>query len=78
MTIVLDGSHLTLEPLVRIAREGEPVELAPEALERIKVCRAMLEEKLKAREIMYGTTPASANFPRSCYRMSRSCNSSVT
>ena len=62
MTIVLDGSSLTLEKLVRIAREGETVELAPEALERIKVCRAMLEDKLKAREIMYGTNTGIGEF----------------
>src|SRR5512136_674119 len=62
MTIVLDGSGLTLEKLVRIAREGERVELAPEAVERIKVCRAMLEEKLKAREIMYGTNTGIGEF----------------
>ena len=62
MTIVLDGSGLTLEKLVRIARYGEPVELAPDALERIKVCRAMLEEKLKAREIMYGTNTGIGEF----------------
>jgi len=38
------------------------VELAPEALERIKVCRAMLEEKLAAREIMYGTNTGIGEF----------------
>jgi len=54
MAIALDGSGLTPEKLVKIARMGEPVELAPAALERIKVCRAMLEEKIAAREIMYG------------------------
>src|SRR5512147_2752435 len=62
MTIVLDGSSLTLEKLVRIARGGEQVELAPEAVERIKTCRAMLEEKLKAREIMYGTNTGIGEF----------------
>jgi histidine ammonia-lyase len=62
MTIVLDGSGLTLEKLVRIARHGEQVELAPEALERIKVCRAMLEDKLKAHEVMYGTNTGIGEF----------------
>jgi histidine ammonia-lyase len=62
MTIVLDGSGLTIEALVRIAREGEKVELHPEALERIKICRAMLEEKLQAREIMYGTNTGIGEF----------------
>ncbi len=46
MTITLDGSSLTIEKLVVIARDNEKVELAPEALERIKICRAMLEQKL--------------------------------
>ena len=62
MTITLDGSSLTVEKLVRIARDGEQVELDPAALERIKVCRAMLEEKITAREIMYGTNTGIGEF----------------
>jgi histidine ammonia-lyase len=62
MTIVLDGSGLTVEKLVRIARFGEKVALAPEALERIKACRRMLEDKLEAREIMYGTNTGIGEF----------------
>ena len=62
MTIVLDGSSLTIEKLTAIARACEYVELAPAALERIKVCRAMLEEKLAAREIMYGTNTGIGEF----------------
>jgi histidine ammonia-lyase len=62
MPILLDGSNLTIDTLVRIARHGEPVALAPEALERIKVCRAMLEAKLAAKEIMYGTNTGIGEF----------------
>jgi histidine ammonia-lyase len=62
MTIVLDGSSLTIEKLTSIATHGEKVELAPAALERIKICRAMLEEKLAAREIMYGTNTGIGEF----------------
>ena len=62
MTIVLDGSSLTIDSLVHIARFGEKVTLAPAALERIKTCRAMLEDKLKAREIMYGTNTGIGEF----------------
>jgi len=62
MTIVLDGSSLTIEKLVAIARHGEPVALDPAALERIKVCRAMLEEKLVKKEIMYGTNTGIGEF----------------
>jgi len=62
MTIVLDGTGLTVEKLVRIARHGEKVALSPDALERIKVCRAMLEEKIEAREIMYGVNTGIGEF----------------
>ena len=62
MTIALNGSSLTIEKLVAIARDNEKVELAPEALERVKVCRAMLEEKLAKKEIMYGTNTGIGEF----------------
>jgi len=62
MTIVLDGSSLTIERLVRVAREREPVELDAAALERIRACRAMLETKLAAREVMYGTNTGIGEF----------------
>jgi histidine ammonia-lyase len=62
MTILLDGSGLSIEKLVAIARHGEKVELHPAALERIKICRAMLEEKLANREIMYGTNTGIGEF----------------
>jgi len=62
MTITLDGSGLTVEKLVAVARFNEKVELAPAALERIKVCRAMLEQKLANKEIMYGTNTGIGEF----------------
>ncbi len=62
MAIILNGSELTIDKLVGIARHGEKVELHPEALQRIKICRTMLEEKLKAREIMYGTNTGIGEF----------------
>jgi len=62
MAITLDGSSLTIEKLVAVARDNEKVQLAPEALERIKVCRAMLEEKLANKEVMYGTNTGIGEF----------------
>ena len=62
MPITLDGSSLTIEKLVAIARDNEKIELAPEALERIKICRAMLEEKLANKEVMYGTNTGIGEF----------------
>ncbi|MBD3869186.1 MAG: aromatic amino acid lyase [Acidobacteria bacterium] len=54
MPIVLDGTGLTIEKLVRVGREGEAVELAPAALQGIQTCRALLERKIAAGETMYG------------------------
>ncbi|MBU1355337.1 MAG: aromatic amino acid ammonia-lyase [Candidatus Edwardsbacteria bacterium] len=62
MPVILSGAGLTVEKLVQIARHNEKVELAPEALERIKQCRAMLEDKIKAREIMYGVNTGIGEF----------------
>jgi histidine ammonia-lyase len=62
MTIVLDGQSLTVEKLVQVARYGEKVELHADALERIRVCRRMLEEKVKAHEIMYGVNTGIGEF----------------
>ena len=62
MTISLDGSGLTIEKLMRIARLGEKVEVSPDALERIRFCREMLEEKIQAHEIMYGVNTGIGEF----------------
>jgi histidine ammonia-lyase len=62
MSIILDGSGLTAEKLVRIARQNEKVELDPGALDRIKKCRGMLEEKIQAHEIMYGVNTGIGEF----------------
>jgi histidine ammonia-lyase len=60
--VVLDGSNLTIEKVVSIARHGAEIQLAPAALERIKTCRVMLEEKLAAGETMYGTNTGIGEF----------------
>jgi histidine ammonia-lyase len=60
--VVLDGSSLSVERLVRIARNGARVELAPDALERIVACRSMLDEKLASHEVMYGVNTGIGEF----------------
>jgi histidine ammonia-lyase len=60
--VVLDGSSLTLDGLVRIARSDARVELAPDALARIAACRSMLEEKIAAHEVMYGINTGIGEF----------------
>jgi len=62
MSIVLDGSSLTIEKLVKIARNNVPVTLDPAALNRITACRTMLEEKINNHEIMYGINTGIGEF----------------
>ena len=62
MSIVLTGEGLTVEKVVRIARHNEKVELGKDALDRIKACRAMLEKKIIAGEIMYGVNTGIGEF----------------
>jgi histidine ammonia-lyase len=62
MAIVLDGSGLTIDKVVAIARNNEQVELASASIDRIRACRAMLEKKIAAREIMYGINTGIGEF----------------
>ncbi len=62
MAIVITGKNLTIEDLVKVARNGEKVELHPDAAERIKACRSMVERKIEAGEIMYGINTGIGEF----------------
>lgn len=56
MTVVLDGSSLTLEQLETAAARREPVEISPSALERMAQSRSVVEEVLGRSEAGYGLT----------------------
>ncbi|MFC1556597.1 aromatic amino acid lyase [candidate division KSB1 bacterium] len=62
MAITITGSHLMIKDVVDVARNREEIELHPDALERIKKCRKMLEQKIAAREIMYGVNTGIGEF----------------
>jgi len=62
MTLIIKGSGLSVEDVVKVARNGEKVELSADALERIKKCRAMLEKKIEAGETMYGVNTGIGEF----------------
>jgi histidine ammonia-lyase len=52
--IYLDGHSLTLEQIRRIACDGEPVALTPEADERIARCREEVDRIVAENEVVYG------------------------
>ena len=58
MTVVLTGRDLQRPDVVRVARGGEPVELAPSALRRMADARAVVEERLAAGDRIYGSSTA--------------------
>lgn len=62
MTLIITGTNLKIEDVVNVARHHQKVELHPDAIERIKKCRAMLEKKIIAGEIMYGVNTGIGEF----------------
>ncbi len=62
MTIILTGKDLTIEDLIKVARHAEMVELHPDAIDRIKECREMLERKIDEKEIIYGVNTGIGEF----------------
>jgi histidine ammonia-lyase len=60
--IMISGSGLTIEKVVKVARFNEKVKLHPKAVERIIACRKMLEKKVSAGEIMYGVNTGIGEF----------------
>jgi len=62
MTLVVKGAGLTIEDVVNVARNNEKVELHPDSVQGILKCRAMLERKIKNKEIMYGVNTGIGEF----------------
>ena len=62
MAITISGSNLTIEDVVAVARHGERIELHPDARARIALCRAFLDDRIEAREIMYGVNTGIGEF----------------
>jgi len=62
MTLTITGAGLTIEDVVQVARHHRKVELHSDAIERINKCRAMLEKKIEAHEIMYGVNTGIGEF----------------
>ncbi len=56
MTVELTGASLTLDEVVRVARGAERVEIAEEAVERMRETRAIVERTAAAGTPAYGVT----------------------
>ena len=60
--MIITGNNLKIEDVVNVASNYEKVELHPDAEKRILACRAMLERKIEAHEIMYGVNTGIGEF----------------
>ncbi len=58
----IKGAGLTIEDLINVARNKYQVALEATAIDRINTCRAMLEKKVDAHEIMYGVNTGIGEF----------------
>jgi histidine ammonia-lyase len=56
VSVVLTGTDLTLEEVVRVARNDEQVELAPSVAERMSAARALVDDALVNGAEVYGFT----------------------
>ncbi|HPS65921.1 MAG TPA: aromatic amino acid lyase, partial [Ignavibacteria bacterium] len=62
MAIKITGKNLTVDDVYKVAVFGEKIELASEAVERIKKCRGFIEKRIVAKEIMYGVNTGIGEF----------------
>jgi len=58
MTVLLTGRDLDRDQVVRVARQREPVELAPEARERMTRSRDVVRAALRRGDLVYGSNTA--------------------
>lgn len=56
MAVELTGRSLTSEEVLRVAREGEPVTVAPEGIERMRTRRSIVERAVAEGATVYGVT----------------------
>jgi histidine ammonia-lyase len=56
MAVIVDGSNLNIDGVVRVARGREEVKIASEAMEKVKECRAMVDKMVEDKATIYGVT----------------------
>src|ERR1700730_12327621 len=60
--VLLDGSSLTIEQLLKIADEQEPVALAEAARDRVRASRAVVDRRAQGEEPSYGINTGFGSF----------------
>ncbi len=60
--VILDGQNLTIEDIVKVARDGYQVEISKQALESVRASRDLVERYLQEEKVMYGITTGFGKF----------------
>ncbi|KXG78682.1 Histidine ammonia-lyase [Fervidicola ferrireducens] len=60
--MVINGENLTIEDVLKVAVEGEKVELSAEAIEKIERSREYVENVVEKGEVIYGVTTGFGKF----------------
>ena len=78
MTVMINGNSLSLEQVVSVARCYEKVVLDPEALEKIKKSRSLIERILAEKKVVYGVNTGFGLLRMFQFRMMRSSSFNIT
>jgi len=62
MAIIINGMNLTVEEVIRVARDGEQVSISPEAQAAVKKARDYVDKKLAENAVIYGLTTGFGKF----------------
>lgn len=62
MAVVINGRDLTVEEVIRVCRQNEKVEIAPEAKKAVQKARDYIEKKLEDGAVIYGLTTGFGKF----------------
>jgi len=56
MTVIIDGSSLSIRDVVNVSRNYEQVEIKPVALEKMNSCRKLIEKIISEKKVVYGVS----------------------
>ena len=62
MALLIDGLSLTIDDVIRVARQGEQVALTEQAKAKVNKARAYVEQKLEEGAVIYGLTTGFGKF----------------
>ena len=62
MSVVINGKDLTIEDVIKVAREGEKVEIAEDAKAAVNKAREYIDKKLEENAVIYGLTTGFGKF----------------